>query len=59
MTKNLNGTNPIIFSWNKSIRWNDFNGIEYSKDREPIYEYRYPKDTNFIEKKDLRWYPIR
>lgn len=51
--------NPIIFSWDKSISWNDFNGIAYSKEGVPIYEYKYPRDTNFIKHEDLRWYPIR
>lgn len=57
--KNISGTIPVIFSWNKPIRWNDFNGIAYSKEGEPIYEYRYPKDTNFIKHEDLRWYATR
>lgn len=57
--KNVSDASPIIFSWNKSISWNDFNGIAYSKDGEQIYEYRYPKDTNYLNHQDLRWYPIR
>ena len=51
--------NPIIFSWDKSIPWNDFNGIGYSTNEEAIYELRYPLNTSYISPTDdLRWFSI-
>jgi len=51
--------NPIIFSWNKSIPWNDFNGIAYSTNGEAIYELRYPQNKSYINPTDdLKWFFI-
>lgn len=40
--------NLIIFSWDKSIPWNDFNGKAYSTNGEVIYELRYPRLTSAL-----------
>ncbi|MCY6485409.1 hypothetical protein OW763_13820 [Clostridium aestuarii] len=49
---------PMIFQWSKPIRWNDFNGIAYSKNGEAIYEFRYPKG-NVLNISEIRWFPIK
>jgi hypothetical protein len=47
----------IIFSWNKSIPWNDLNAIAYSKDKEALYHLGYEiKNSTIIS--ELRWLPI-
>lgn len=51
--------NPIIFSWDKPIPWNDFNGKAYSTNGEAIYELRYPQNVSYIKPTDdLRWFYI-
>ncbi|MFD3157302.1 hypothetical protein ACFIJ5_10640 [Haloimpatiens sp. FM7330] len=45
----------MVFKWNKQIRWNDFNGIAYSKNGKAIYEFRYPKGNIITH---IRWFPI-
>ena len=49
---------PIIFSWNKLIQFYDLKPTALSKDGAPLYEYRYPKNTNVISSNDLKWYPV-
>lgn len=45
----------IIFYWEKSIPWNEFNGICYDNSNKPIYEFKYPQSTTIIID-DLKWY---
>lgn len=49
---------PVIFSWNKLIQSGELKPIAFLKDGTPLYEYRYPKNTNVISSDDLKWYPV-
>lgn len=51
-------SNPMVFHWDKPIRWNDLNGIAYSKNGKILYEFRYPRNTNSINPSDIRWFQI-
>lgn len=48
----------VIFSWDKSIIWNDLNAIAFDKDNIQLYKYGYPKNVSSINANDLRWYQI-
>ncbi len=48
---------PITFSWNKSIDWQDLNPQALDDKGRVRYEYRYAQ-SNFIKAEDLRWYPV-
>ncbi|GIO41621.1 hypothetical protein [Paenibacillus apis] len=48
---------PITFSWNKSIDWQDLNPQALDDEGRVRYEYRYAQ-SNFITAEDLRWYPV-
>ncbi len=56
--KYINESKIIIFSWDKAVRWNDFNGIAYSEEGNAIYEYRYSDGTNYLKPEDLKWYSV-
>lgn len=49
----------VIFSWATSLRWNDLNGIAYSKDDKPLYKLGYEIENSFIKTDELRWLPIQ
>lgn len=49
---------PMLFSWKKVIEFNDLKPTAYSKDGKPLYEYRFPKNTNTVSTDDLRWYSV-
>ena len=48
----------IIFSWTNSLRWNDLNGIAYSKNDEPLYKLGYDIKNSTIKTDELRWLPV-
>ena len=48
---------PITFSWDVPIHWNDLNPKALNGEGEVIYEYRYAK-SNIIRLEDLKWYPV-
>lgn len=54
--KEIEVDSPIIFSWNTRVQSNDLKPIALSKDGTPLYEYRYPKNTNVFRSEDLKWY---
>jgi len=49
---------PMLFSWKKVIDFNDLKPTAYSKDGKPLYEYRFPKNTNTVSTADIRWYSV-
>lgn len=48
----------VIFSWEKSIPWNDLNGFAYSKDHKKLYRFGYEIKNNTINPSELRWFPF-
>lgn len=48
----------LIFSWRNSLRWNDLNGIAYSKDNKPLYKLGYDIKNFTIKTDELRWLPV-
>lgn len=49
---------PMLFSWKKVIEFNDLKPTAYSKDGKPLYEDRFPKNTNTVSTDDIRWYYV-
>jgi hypothetical protein len=47
----------LLFSWGKSIRWNDLNAIAYSSDNKELYKLRYEIINSTIHPDELRWFP--
>lgn len=45
----------IVFTWDKSIPWNDLDGIAYNKSGEPLYYMGYEIKNNTIHPDELRW----
>lgn len=45
----------IVFTWDKSIPWNDLDGIAYNKSGEPLYQLGYEIKNNTIHRDELRW----
>lgn len=57
--KEIEKGSPTIFSWNRAIRSNDeLKPIAFSTDGTPLYEYRYPKNTNVFRSEELKWYSV-
>ncbi|MGB8455794.1 MAG: hypothetical protein WCD89_26195 [Anaerocolumna sp.] len=56
--KVVNAGEVLFFSWEKSIRWNDLNGIAYSSDNKELYKLRYEIINSTIHPDELRWFPI-
>lgn len=56
--KEVKVDSPIIFSWNTKVQSNDLKPIALSEDGTPLYEYRYPKNTNVFRSEDLKWYSV-
>ncbi|WP_313127910.1 zf-HC2 domain-containing protein [Anaerocolumna sp.] len=48
----------MIFSWANSLRWNDLDGIAYSKEGEPLYKLGYDNKNATIRTDELRWLPV-
>ncbi|MDF2512956.1 MAG: hypothetical protein K0S04_2822 [Herbinix sp.] len=47
----------LIFSWKKSINWNDLNGVAYSIDNQELYHLGYEIVNSTIHPSELRWLP--
>ncbi|SHO47680.1 zf-HC2 domain-containing protein [Anaerocolumna xylanovorans] len=58
LRKEIKGGEVIIFSWAKSLRWNDLDGIAYSKEGEPLYKLGYDVKNATIKTDELRWLPV-
>lgn len=48
----------LLFSWEKSIKWNDLNAIAYSSDNKELYKLGYEIINSTIRPAELRWLPI-
>lgn len=48
----------VVFSWDKTLLWNDINAIAFDKDNLQSYKYEFLQNVTTISTKDLRWYPI-
>lgn len=49
----------LLFSWTKSIRWNDLNAIAYSSDNKELYKLEYEIVNSTIHPDGLRWLPSK
>lgn len=56
--KEIKVDSPIIFSWDTGVQFNDLKPIAFSIVGTPLYEYRYPKNTNVFRGEELKWYPV-
>ncbi|OPX86179.1 MAG: hypothetical protein A4E53_03089 [Pelotomaculum sp. PtaB.Bin104] len=56
--KEIKVDSPIIFSWDTGVQFNDLKPVAFSIDGTPLYEYRYPKNTNVFRDEELKWYPV-
>jgi len=57
-TKEVKVGTPIIFSWNNVIQPNELKPVALTTNGVPLYEYRYPKNTNGTRNDELKWYPV-
>lgn len=49
----------LLFSWTKSIRWNDLDAIAYSSDNKELYKLGYEIINSTIHPDELRWLPCK
>ncbi|MCO1604690.1 hypothetical protein [Desulfosporosinus nitroreducens] len=56
--KDIKVSNPIFFSWNTGMQLSLLKPIAFSKDGTPLFEYRYPKNTNVTRSEELKWYSV-
>ncbi|EGW38520.1 hypothetical protein [Desulfosporosinus sp. OT] len=57
-TKEVKVGTPVIFSWDKAIQPTELKPKALTNNGVPLYEYRYPKNTNVISHDELKWYPV-
>lgn len=55
--KTVKAGGVLLFSWEKSIRWNDLNAIAYSSDNKELYKLGYEITNSTIHSDELRWLP--
>lgn len=59
LKKEITVGNTVVFSWDKVVPFNEINAIALNNDNMKLYEYGFPKNTNVINTKDLKWYQYK
>lgn len=49
----------ILFTWDKAFYPWQVNPIALSENGEKLYQYEYPKSSNYVDLKELRWHKVQ
>lgn len=55
--KEIKVNEVLLFTWKKSLRWNDLNAVAYSSDNKALYKLGYEINNSTIHADELRWFP--